>query len=190
MLALGSAAHAATVLNGGFESGLTSWTTFGTPLSTQGFAAQSSTLGVWFPSYDSANASGLYQDFASFAGEPLYFGANLNRETNAVLSTLEMKLEYFDATNVLLGSSVVNLTSAFNAASAGSWSTYSVSGLAPTNTAYGRAVLYYDADVPLNGNFGANASFFGDNFVVTPEPSRAMLLMFGVMGMVVRRRRD
>lgn len=184
-------AWCATLLNGDFEAGLSSWTSFGSPgaVSAEAFAKETGTLGIWMPSYNSAHAAGMYQDVTTSAGEVLLFSGNFSREANAILALLELKIEYFTSGNSLISSDIANHASSLNAAGAGVWNAFSVGGTAPAGTAYARIVAYYDANTPANGENGPSSSVFADNFALTPEPGRAGLLLFALGAAGMRRQR-
>lgn len=192
LLAVQPGARSATLLNGDFEAGLSSWTSFGSPggVTTQAFAAQSGALGLWMPSYHSSHAAGLYQDVAVAAGDVLLFSGSFSREANAVLAVLEMKIEYFTSGNGFISSDVMNHAAAMNAATPGVWTSFAAGGTAPAGAAYARVVAYYDANAPANGENGSAASVFSDNFSLTPEPGRAALLVAGLGSLALRRRRS
>lgn len=192
LLAALPAARSATLLNGDLEGGLSSWTTFGSPgaVTTHGFAAQSGTLGLWLPTFHSSHAAGMYQDVTAAPGEVLLFSGSFSRETNAILTLLEMKIEYFTSGDSFISSIVADHATGMNAASVGAWTLFSVGGTAPAGTAYARVVAYYDANTPANGENGSAASVFADNFSLTPEPGRAVLLAAGLGSIVLRRRRS
>ncbi|MFH0952720.1 MAG: choice-of-anchor D domain-containing protein, partial [Verrucomicrobiota bacterium] len=174
--ALGAAMDGANMLiNGDFENGLTSWTTWD-DLGITDWAKETGTNGVYFRDWDVSDSpphsGGLYQDVSGMiAGQVYKFSIRANREINFTSDYVVAKIEFMDGSWVMLG----GLTNDFFQMTMNTWTTFCVQGRAPAGSVYGRGVLMFSGG-PHTG--GPNLSVLMDNasFVQVTNP---LTLTFG-----------
>lgn len=200
LAALPRAASANVLANPGFESGLTGWFPFGNafaeasnppaivPHSGNGVAKMFGNFSGGF------NVTGLFQEFATtpgtawtmscfsrhFSGDAMVGGGAPNSNWAV------MKLAFFDASNVEIGSAAVERTILNGTFPTDTWiNNAPITGNAPVGAVKVQAFLLY-----LQPQFDGGAAQFDDvDLVSSPVPAPGVGLVLGAAGVMVRRRR-
>lgn len=173
-----------------------------TPVTTDGFNV---TTGVdtdddwaifWKPFSGNTATDGLatghlYQDVAGSAGQVYTLTGWAGAEANALMEDAVFAIEFRDATGGLLSTSSLSLMSQLfvDNGLAFDYKLYSVSGTAPTGTAFVRSRV---SMINAQGNpLGGGQAFVTDDFTLTvvPEPATMMVLGAGALALMRRRRK-
>ncbi|MFM9874465.1 MAG: PEP-CTERM sorting domain-containing protein, partial [Fimbriimonadaceae bacterium] len=166
-----------------------------TPVTTDGVASDD--WAVFFkPFSGSANdlATGhLRQSVAGTAGSTYTFSGWAGGETNAMMQDAVFAIDYFTAGNVLISSTILSILPTLTTANgqAFNYKLYSVSSIAPTNTAFvqGRVSMINAMANPLGGG----QAFVVDDFNLAadsvPEPATMTILALGAFAALRRRKK-
>lgn len=175
LLALaGTTGYANLLLNPGFESGLSSWTQFGSGTATEAWAARSGSLGLAFYGWD-AGGGGVYQDVSAGGVSNYTFTVYAFQDANWPSRTVEVKLEFFDSGFTLLASTSKVVTSGT------SWQQLSIAGQSAAGTAYVRPVMAFGAGSTGGGAFKWDDSDLTSSPLAIPEPAAVSLIGLGVL---------
>lgn len=173
----------ADLINAGWETGyldvMTGWTEFGTGMGAETWAARSGTNGLAM--YGWVTDGGLYQDVGSLGSSNYTFSVFGNKDASFAAASVQLKLEFLDGAMGMLSASTTTVSGA-----GAEWSAYQVSGTAPAGTAIVRPVLTYSGAT-------AGGAFKWDDAAISstaiPEPTSALLALFGFGLVAVIRRR-
>jgi hypothetical protein len=138
---------------------------------------------------DGAATGHLTQDVPAKPGVRYDLSGWAGAEPNALMTGAEIALEFLNAGGGVIGGSVIDLlpTLYVDNGQPFDYKKYSTSAVAPAGTAYARARA---SMIGATGNpLGGGQAFVVDDFVLSPEPTSAVLCLMGVMGLLGLARR-
>lgn len=172
-----------------------------TPVTTDGFNVTTGTdtnddWGIFWKPFSASTTDGLatghlHQDVAGTAGLTYTMTGWAGAESNALMGDAVFAIDFLNNAGGIISSSALSLlpTLFVDNGLAFDYKFYSLSGVAPTGTAFVRArVSMIDAnDNPLGGG----QAFVTDDFTLTvvPEPATMMVLGAGALALMRRRRK-
>lgn len=175
------------LLNPGFELGsggsATSWTKWA-GANREPWANHSGAYGMALEWWVSANG-GFYQDVPGTytPGDTYQLSAWFLDDKAVVTTSVYLtKIEWFDASNAMIGSQVMNVSPLVN----NTWQELSMTGTVPVGTAYARVVFEGQNMVS-----GETLKIDDASFILIPEPTSMTLLglALGLGGLILIQRR-
>lgn len=165
-----------------------------TPVTTGGELGQD--YAVFFKAFSGNGANGamtghLYQDVIATPGMSYTLTGWAGAEANLLASGAELALEFFDSGNSLIQSSTTSLFPSIfvDNGQPFNYKQFTVSGIAPVNTAYVRSRVSILNGIPNPA--GGGQAFVVDDFELTavPEPGSTALGVLSVLGAFALRSR-
>jgi hypothetical protein len=172
-----------------------------TPVTTDGLANPPHPEGcggpdcaVFFKPFSGGGANGpatghLTQDVPAVPGVRYNLSGWAGAEPNALMAGAEIALEFLDGGGAVIGGSVINLlpTLYVDNGLPFDYKKYTTSAIAPAGTAEARVrASMIDA---IGNPAGGGQAFVVDDFLLSPEPTSAMLCLLGIAGMLGLARR-
>lgn len=115
--------------------------------------------------WSGTNFGGWYQDVSATGGTWYILSGQFQAATNYVVSSIELKLEFFNASFTMLAAHTTKVTGVGH-----QWTYYEVEGIAPSNTVWARAVI------AATGQGTTGVLLFDDFALISRDrPARAKL---------------